>query len=120
MNTNCKEGRPSPGKACNKQETPGKEDIREKPLSGDLEEFESNLRHREMKKLQDAFVTLLGFGVAFALRIIVVGVLLGGWIDRKIGGGKGYWTLGMIVFAILFSFYMLYRELTQKEKNKKR
>ena len=61
---------------------------------------------------------MMSFGISLAIRIYLIGVLLGGWLDRRFGGGKGYITAAMVLVAIFFSIYMLYRDLLRLEKRK--
>ncbi|MDD2568395.1 MAG: AtpZ/AtpI family protein [Clostridia bacterium] len=59
---------------------------------------------------------MMSFGINLAVRIYLIGVLFGGWLDRRFGGGNGYITIVMVVFTIFFSIYMLYRDLLRLEK----
>lgn len=99
------------------QEQAEKDDLKQQQETVDLQHV--SIRKREFKKLQDAFVYLLGFGLSFALRIYILGFWLGGWIDKKWGGGRGYITLLLVVCSIIYAFVMLYRDLTRQEKRKK-
>lgn len=62
---------------------------------------------------------LLGFGISFAVRVGVLGVLLGSWLDKKFFGGNGFAAMGMILLAIGYSFYMLYRDVTRQDRLQK-
>lgn len=62
---------------------------------------------------------LLGFGISFAVRVGVLGILLGSWLDKKFFGGQGFAAMGMILLAIGYSFYMLYRDVTRQDKLQK-
>lgn len=59
---------------------------------------------------------MMSFGINLAVRIYLIGVLFGGWLDRRFGGGNGYVTAAMVVITIFFSIYMLYRDLLRLEK----
>ena len=59
---------------------------------------------------------MANFGVSLAIRLYLIGVLLGGWLDRRWAGGKGYLTILMVLITIVYSIYMLYRDLMNMEK----
>lgn len=59
---------------------------------------------------------LLGFGLSFCLRVGIMGVWLGGWLDRRFLGGTGFGALGIIVLVIGYSFYMLYADLRRNDE----
>lgn len=65
-----------------------------------------------------AFALMMSFGISLAIRIYLIGVLLGGWLDKHFGSSKGYITVAMVLVAIFFSIYMLYRDLLRLEKLK--
>lgn len=62
---------------------------------------------------------LLGFGISFAVRVGVLGVLLGSWLDKRFFGGNGFAAMGCILLAIAYSFFMLYRDVMRQEKLQK-
>ena len=45
----------------------------------------------------------------------MIGVLLGGWLDRRYAGGHGYIIMLMVLVTIVYSIYMLYRDLVKME-----
>ena len=59
---------------------------------------------------------LLGFGVSFAVRVGLLGIWLGSWIDRRWLGGTGIGAAAIIVLVIFYSFYMLYADLMRYER----
>lgn len=62
---------------------------------------------------------LLGFGISFAVRVGVLGVWLGSWIDKKFFGGEGFAAMGIMLLVIVYSFYMLYRDVTRQDRLQK-
>lgn len=62
---------------------------------------------------------LLGFGISFAVRVGVLGVWLGSFIDKKFFGGQGFAAMGIILLVIAYSFYMLYRDVTRADRLQK-
>lgn len=62
---------------------------------------------------------LLGFGISFAVRVGVLGVWLGGWLDKRFFGGTGFAALGIMLAVIVYSFYMLYRDVTRQDRLQK-
>lgn len=62
---------------------------------------------------------LLGFGISFAVRVGVLGILLGSWLDKKFFGGQGFAAMAMILLAIGYSFFMLYRDVTREDRLQK-
>lgn len=62
---------------------------------------------------------LLGFGISFAVRVGLLGVVLGSWLDKQFFGGTGVAAMGIIVLVIFYSFYMLYRDVTRQDKLQK-
>lgn len=62
---------------------------------------------------------LLGFGISFAVRVGVLGILLGSWLDKRFFGGQGFAAMAMILLAIVYSFYMLYRDVTRQDRLQK-
>lgn len=56
------------------------------------------------------------FGISTALRIYILGILGGGWLDRKFGTAPWFMLAG-IVIAIFLSFKFLLDQLARVEKN---
>ena len=54
---------------------------------------------------------LAGFGISFAVRVGILGIWLGSYIDRRWLGDTGIGAMAIIVLVIFYSFYMLYRDL---------
>lgn len=69
---------------------------------------------------RSSWQVLLGFGVSFAVRVGILGIWLGGWIDRHFLGGTGYGALLIILAVIIYSFYMLYQDVMRQDKRQKR
>lgn len=59
---------------------------------------------------------LLGFGISPALRVGILGVWLGSYIDRHWLGDTGIGAAVIIVLVIFYSFYMLYHDLMLLDK----
>lgn len=59
---------------------------------------------------------LLGFGISLALRIGILGVWLGSYVDRRWLGDTGIGAAVIIVLVIFYSFYMLYHDLMRIDK----
>lgn len=62
---------------------------------------------------------LLGFGASFAVRVGVLGVWLGGWLDKRFFGGTGFAAMGVILLVIAYSFIMLYNDVMRQDKRQK-
>lgn len=62
---------------------------------------------------------LLGFGISFAVRVGVLGVWLGSWLDKKFFDGEGFAAMAIILLVIVYSFYMLYRDVTRQDRLQK-
>lgn len=56
------------------------------------------------------------FGISTALRIYVLGIWGGGWLDRKFGTVPWFMLAG-ILLAIFLSFKFLLDQLSRAEKN---
>lgn len=54
---------------------------------------------------------LAGFGISFAVRVGILGIWMGSYIDRRWLGDTGIGAMAIIVLVIFYSFYMLYRDL---------
>lgn len=61
---------------------------------------------------------MLGFGISLTVRLLLWGVALGGWLDRRFFGGNGYAVQGMILLAIVYSFFMLYHDVMRHDRRK--
>jgi len=48
----------------------------------------------------------VAFGITTALRIYILGVLVGGWLDRKFAAGP-WFTLSGVLIAVFLSFKFL-------------
>lgn len=59
---------------------------------------------------------LLGFGLSFCVRVGVIGIWLGSWLDRRFLGGTGLGAAGIILLVIGYSFYMLYADLRRSDE----
>jgi hypothetical protein len=59
---------------------------------------------------------MLGFGISLALRVGILGVWLGSYIDRHWLGDTGIGAAVIIVLVIFYSFYMLYHDLMLLDK----
>ena len=58
------------------------------------------------------------FGITTALRIYLLGVLLGGWLDGRLHTSPWLKLLGVVV-AIIFSFKFLLDQFSALEEDKK-
>lgn len=56
------------------------------------------------------------FGITTALRIYILGVLVGGWVDKKLVTAPWFMLLG-IVLAIFLSFKFLLEQLSQVDRD---
>lgn len=56
------------------------------------------------------------FGVTTALRIYILGVLVGGWVDKKLDTSPWCMLLG-ILLAIFLSFKFLLEQLSKIQKD---
>lgn len=59
---------------------------------------------------------LLGFGISFAVRVGILGIWLGSWLDKRYFGGEGFFAMGMILLVLAYSFYMLYRDVMRQDR----
>ncbi len=59
---------------------------------------------------------LLGFGISFAVRVGILGIWLGSWLDKRYFGGEGFFAMGMILLVLAYSFYMLYRDVMRQKR----
>ncbi|MCL2677631.1 MAG: AtpZ/AtpI family protein [Clostridiales bacterium] len=59
--------------------------------------------------------TCLSFGLQLGLSIYLVGVLLGGWLDRKFSTAPWLMLAG-ILLAIFSSFYQLFKDFGEEAK----
>ena len=59
---------------------------------------------------------LLAFGVSFAVRVGLLGIVLGGWVDKRFLGGTGIGAAVIILLVIIYSFCMLYHDVMQQYK----
>lgn len=55
------------------------------------------------------------FGVTMALRIYILGVIIGGWADKKLDASPWFMLLG-ILLAIFLSFKFLLEQLSKGQK----
>ncbi|MBQ2887292.1 MAG: AtpZ/AtpI family protein [Firmicutes bacterium] len=62
---------------------------------------------------------LLGFGISFAVRVGFLGIWLGSWLDKRYFGGEGFFAMGMILLVLVYSFYMLYRDVMRQDRLQK-
>ncbi|MCL2816846.1 MAG: hypothetical protein FWD39_00465 [Clostridiales bacterium] len=53
--------------------------------------------------------TCMSFGLLLGLRIYLIGILLGGWLDGLLGSAP-WCLLAGVLSAIFFSFYQLIRD----------
>jgi len=56
------------------------------------------------------------FGVTTALRIYILGVLVGGWVDKKLDSSPWFMLLG-ILLAIFLSFKFLLEQLSKIQED---
>lgn len=56
------------------------------------------------------------FGITTALRIYILGVLAGGWIDKQLNKSPWFMLLG-ILLAIFLSFKFLLEQLSQVQED---
>lgn len=56
------------------------------------------------------------FGVTTALRIYILGVLVGGWIDKKLDTSPWFMLLGLLL-AIFLSFKFLLDQLSKVQED---
>lgn len=59
---------------------------------------------------------LLGFGISFAVRVGILGIWLGSWLDKRYFSGEGFFAMGMILLVLAYSFYMLYRDVMRQKR----
>ncbi len=59
--------------------------------------------------------TALTFGMGMAVRIYLLGVLLGGWLDRRWGTGPWLMVTGVLL-AVFMGFWRLIVDLQQWER----
>ena len=85
-----------------------------RPDSG--EDLEKRVRNAQRAAANASWQLLLGFGVSFAVRVGLLGIWLGGWIDKRWLGGTGIGAAAIIVLVIFYSFYMLYADLCRLER----
>lgn len=79
-------------------------------------ELEQKVQNAQRAAANASWQLLLGFGVSFAMRVGLLGIWLGGWIDRRWLGGTGLGAAAIIVLVIFYSFYMLYADLCRLER----
>lgn len=56
------------------------------------------------------------FGITTALRIYILGILIGDWLDKKFATSP-WFMLGGVLIAIFLSFKFLLEQLSTMEKN---
>jgi F0F1-type ATP synthase assembly protein I len=59
------------------------------------------------------------FGITTALRIYILGVLLGGWLDKKLVTSPWFMLLGVLL-AIFLSFRFLLEQLNRVQDHMKK
>ncbi len=79
-------------------------------------ELEQKVQNAQRAAANASWQLLLGFGISFAMRVGLLGIWLGGWIDRRWLGGTGLGAAAIIVLVIFYSFYMLYADLCRLER----
>lgn len=79
-------------------------------------ELENKVRNAQRAAANASWQLMLGFGMSFAVRVGLLGIWLGGWIDRHWLGGTGLGAAAIIVLVIFYSFYMLYADLCRLER----
>ncbi len=67
-------------------------------------------KEEERRKTMRSWQLITGFAFSFAIKIFFLGYVVGGWLDRNYFGDKGYASMFMILFSIVYSFYFLYRD----------
>ena len=80
------------------------------------QELENKVRSARRAAASASWQLMLGFGISFAVRVGILGIWLGGWIDRRWLGGTGLGAAAIIVLVIFYSFYMLYADLQRLER----
>lgn len=76
----------------------------------------ARLREARAAAANASWQLLLGFGLSFAVRVGILGIWLGGWIDRHWLGDTGLGAAGIILLVIGYSFYMLYADLRRSDE----
>lgn len=76
----------------------------------------ARLREARAAAANASWQLLLGFGLSFAVRVGILGIWLGGWIDRHWLGDTGLGAAGIILLVIGYSFYMLYADLRRSDR----
>lgn len=76
----------------------------------------ARLREARAAAANASWQLLLGFGISFAVRVGILGIWLGGWIDRHWLGDTGLGAAGIILLVIGYSFYMLYADLRRSDR----
>lgn len=79
-------------------------------------ELEQKVQNAQRAAANASWQLLLSFGISFAMRVGLLGIWLGGWIDRRWLGGTGLGAATIIVLVIFYSFYMLYADLCRLER----
>lgn len=74
------------------------------------------LREARRSAANASWQLLLGFGLSFCVRVGILGIWLGSWLDRRFLGGTGLGAAGIILLVIGYSFYMLYAELRRNDE----
>ena len=87
-----------------------------KPPTEAQKAFEAKVKNAQRSAANASWQLLLGFGVSFAVRVGLLGIWLGSWIDRRWLGGTGIGAAAIIVLVIFYSFYMLYADLMRYER----
>lgn len=72
----------------------------------------------DLKRFPSIWGLIMGFGVFFLVEVWLVGVMLGGWVDRKLGGGQGYIEAAFVLVAIVFALVSWIREVHKFNEKK--
>lgn len=79
-------------------------------------QLDERVRDAQRAAANASWQLMLSFGLSFAVRVGILGIWLGGWIDRRWLGGTGLGAAAIIVLVIFYSFYMLYADLRRLER----
>lgn len=79
-------------------------------------QLEARIKNAQRSAANASWQLLLGFGLSFAVRVGLLGIWLGSWVDQHWLGGTGLGAAAIIVLVIFYSFYMLYTDLMRYER----
>jgi len=76
----------------------------------------SALSHDNKGNLLKYVQVTMTFGITTAIRIYVLGILAGGWLDKKLVTSPWFMLLGVLL-AIFLSFRYLLEQLSKVQNN---